>query len=65
MAYGKVTVVLSSYRCNDGHFGVQFYLQERLLLLDGCENGLWGLCDWSVIKEKYGSISQNCNLSFC
>jgi hypothetical protein len=56
---------LSIYRCDGGRFGAQFYLQERLLELDGCERGQWGLCDWSVIKQKYESISENCDLSFC
>lgn len=52
-------------RCDGGRFGVQFYLHERLLQTDVCEPGSGGLCDWSVIKKKFGSISENCDLSFC
>ncbi|XP_023702394.1 multiple inositol polyphosphate phosphatase 1-like [Cryptotermes secundus] len=53
------------FKCDGGRFGVQFYLQEQLLRIDGCESDLGDLCDWAAIKKKYGSVSQNCDLSFC
>jgi len=57
-----MNVVLFASRCDGGRFGVQFYIRENLFRLPGCKSGLWDLCDWSIIKEKYRSISQNCDL---
>lgn len=58
--------VATFFKCDRGEpFRVQFRLQERLLRLKGCPHNRWGLCDWSVIKKKYGYISDTCDLSFC
>ncbi|XP_021920643.1 multiple inositol polyphosphate phosphatase 1-like isoform X2 [Zootermopsis nevadensis] len=54
------------FKCDEGEpFRVQFHLQEKLLKLKGCKDDKWGLCDWSVFKQNYGSISKTCNLDFC
>ncbi|PSN48762.1 hypothetical protein C0J52_05187 [Blattella germanica] len=45
------------FRCEDDSYKVQFYLGEHLLNFEGCNEGL---CDWSYIKDKFGSISQDC-----
>ncbi|PSN38479.1 Multiple inositol polyphosphate phosphatase 1 [Blattella germanica] len=51
------------FKCDaDEQYKVQFYLGEHLLNLDGCNQGV---CDWSYIKDKYGSISEDCNLDWC
>lgn len=64
--FWQVKKMLFAYRCDRGEpFRVQFRLQEKLLRLKGCPRNRWGLCDWSVIKKKYGYISDTCDLSFC
>jgi hypothetical protein len=58
--------MLFAYRCDEGErFRLQFRLQEKVIKLKGCADDKWGLCDWSVIKQNYGSISETCNLDFC
>jgi len=58
--------ILFAFRCDEGEtFRVQFRLQEKVIKLRGCPDDKWGLCDWSVIKKKYGNISATCNLDFC
>ena len=50
-------------RCNSNAPNkVMFYLQEKLVLLDGCDAGL---CDWEYLKNKFGSIASECNIDFC
>ncbi|XP_069691309.1 multiple inositol polyphosphate phosphatase 1-like [Periplaneta americana] len=58
---GNFAVVF--FKCDgDEPYKVQFYLREKLLDMEGCDQGL---CDWSYIKQKYSSIAENCNLDFC
>ncbi|KAJ4443224.1 hypothetical protein ANN_04892 [Periplaneta americana] len=58
---GNFAVVF--FKCDgDEPYKVQFYLREKLLDMEGCDQGL---CDWSYIKQKYSSITENCNLDFC
>jgi len=62
-AKNTLTLQFIMYRCDAGElYRVQFYLGEHVLSLDGCEQGL---CDWNYIKDKFGSISDTCNLDFC
>lgn len=42
---------------------VGFFINEEPLELEGCDNGL---CDWSVVKERYGIYSEvNCDEYYC
>ncbi|GFG36484.1 hypothetical protein Cfor_11822 [Coptotermes formosanus] len=55
--------VATFFKCDEGEkFRVQFRLQEKVIKLSGCPDDAWGLCDWSVVKKNYGSISESCNL---
>ncbi|XP_069691313.1 multiple inositol polyphosphate phosphatase 1-like [Periplaneta americana] len=58
---GNFAAVFFKCNGNESH-KVQFYLREKLLDMDGCDEGL---CDWSYIKQKYNSIIKKCNLDFC
>lgn len=39
-----------------------FYLQEKPLLYEGCQVGL---CDWEYLKNKFGSIANECSIDAC
>lgn len=41
---------------------VAFYLAEKPLTLEGCENGV---CDWMRLKRKLGDMAANCSPRFC
>ncbi|CAD0199507.1 unnamed protein product [Chrysodeixis includens] len=43
-------------------FQVLFLENERPMRLDGCRVGL---CDLSLVKNKLGELTKNCNLDFC
>ncbi|XP_068632185.1 multiple inositol polyphosphate phosphatase 1-like isoform X2 [Battus philenor] len=57
------------YKCSqDGNFQVKgeyqvlFLENEKPMKLDGCRVGL---CDWNYVKNKYGQVSDTCDLKFC
>ncbi|XP_022831181.1 multiple inositol polyphosphate phosphatase 1-like [Spodoptera litura] len=57
------------YKCTqNGNFQVNeeyqvlFLENERPMNLPGCRVGL---CDWSLIKSRYGDLTKNCDLKFC
>lgn len=53
--------VLIIFRCDSSN-KVRFYLNEKPLDYEGCDNGI---CDWEYLKKKLGSIAFNCNADFC
>lgn len=58
-----INLAVVFFRCNaEEQYKVQFYLGENLLNFEGCRQGV---CEWSYIKQKFGSISTACNLDFC
>ncbi|XP_047024736.1 multiple inositol polyphosphate phosphatase 1-like [Helicoverpa zea] len=64
---GNLAAVL--YKCTqNGNFQVNeeyqvlFLENEHPLSLPGCRVGL---CDWSLVKNRFGELVKNCNLDFC
>ncbi|XP_078035092.1 multiple inositol polyphosphate phosphatase 1 [Augochlora pura] len=49
------------YRCDSAN-KVRFYLNEKPLELEGCEQGV---CDWEFLKNKLKTPGFNCNIDFC
>lgn len=43
-------------------YQVLFLENERPMTLEGCRVGL---CDWSLVKNKFGDLTKNCDLNFC
>jgi hypothetical protein len=39
---------------------IVFYLQESVLPLQGCEAGI---CSWNLIKDRFMSIAEECNVN--
>ena len=52
------------YRCDDkkSPHKVMLYEAERLLKLDGCDEGV---CDWEHLIQKFSNAVDKCDLSFC
>ncbi|EZA54625.1 Multiple inositol polyphosphate phosphatase [Ooceraea biroi] len=52
------------YRCDssDSPFKIAFYLAEKPLTLEGCNNGV---CDWAQLKKKLVPIAANCSTEVC
>ncbi|XP_032520971.1 multiple inositol polyphosphate phosphatase 1-like isoform X2 [Danaus plexippus] len=51
----------SNFQIND-KYQVLFLENERPLYLEGCRVGL---CEWNLVKNRFGLIADNCNLNFC
>ncbi|XP_015111828.1 multiple inositol polyphosphate phosphatase 1 [Diachasma alloeum] len=51
--------IASFYRCSDpgSPHKVTFHLNEKLIMYEGCEQGI---CDWNYIKEKLEETASNC-----
>ncbi|XP_071565905.1 multiple inositol polyphosphate phosphatase 1-like isoform X2 [Temnothorax nylanderi] len=52
------------YKCNDSNNRnkVMFYLAEKPIRYNGCQVGL---CDWELLKSKFGQLASNCKLDVC
>ncbi|KAG5344462.1 MINP1 phosphatase, partial [Acromyrmex heyeri] len=52
------------YKCHDvkDRNKVIFYLGEKPIRYDGCQVGL---CDWELLKSKFGEVASNCKLDIC
>ncbi|XP_018052894.1 PREDICTED: multiple inositol polyphosphate phosphatase 1-like [Atta colombica] len=52
------------YKCHDvnNRNKVIFYLGEKPIRYDGCQVGL---CDWELLKSKFGQLASNCKLDIC
>lgn len=58
---GNVAVV--KYNCPERD-QVKFFLNEKLLHLDGCQAN--GACDWQTLRERYAHYADgNCDHIFC
>ncbi|CAL7933071.1 unnamed protein product [Xylocopa violacea] len=49
------------YKCDSSN-KVRFYLNEKPLHYEGCENGV---CDWEYLKKRFEAKVSNCNIDFC
>ncbi|XP_076764814.1 multiple inositol polyphosphate phosphatase 1-like [Xylocopa sonorina] len=49
------------YKC-DSSSKVRFYLNEKPLDFEGCEDGV---CDWEYLKKRLEPSLLNCNIDFC
>ncbi|KAG6448995.1 multiple inositol polyphosphate phosphatase 1 [Manduca sexta] len=57
------------YKCTpNGNFQVKdqhqvlFLENEKPMYIEGCRVGL---CDWSMVKSKFGEVTSKCDLEFC
>lgn len=56
-------VVVVKYKCPNAS-KVKFFLNERVLRMDGCSTD--GICDWSNIRSKYSHFKDaQCEISYC
>ncbi|XP_011308504.1 multiple inositol polyphosphate phosphatase 1-like [Fopius arisanus] len=49
--------IASFYRCRDSPNKVTFHLNEKLVMYEGCEEGI---CDWNYVKGKLERVASDC-----
>lgn len=59
---GNLMAVFFNCTGNSGNVEqkIVFYLQESVLPLQGCEAGV---CTWDIIRDKFMSIAEECNVN--